>query len=171
MVKAELAKIKDSIDQLVDRIVDARSPALVETYESRIQELDRKRALLVEQQARPFESRGSFDDLFRTAFDYLGNPQKLWVSDRLEDKRAVLKLTFADRLTYERNVGFRTANPTLPFCIFNELGGADCSKEQMVPEELSAWRRKQLIFQANHRLGNSPEASLSQTGFVEKPGR
>ena len=32
-----------------------------------------------------------------------------------EDKRAVLKLIFADRLAYKRNEGFRTANLSLPF--------------------------------------------------------
>ena len=40
---------------------------------------------------------GSFDETLRTAFDFLENPYKLWVSARLEDKRAVLKLTFAER--------------------------------------------------------------------------
>ena len=62
----------------------------------------------------------SFDETLRTALDFLGNPQKLWVSERLEDKRAVLKLAFADRLAYARNEGFRTANLALPF---NVLGG------------------------------------------------
>jgi hypothetical protein len=37
------------------------------------------------------------------------------VSERFEDKRMVLKLAFADNLTYVRNAGFRTANLALPF--------------------------------------------------------
>lgn len=130
VIKVELAKIGQSIDQLVDRIVETTSPTLVQTYEKRIQELDRKRALLADQQANPVGMRGSFDDLFRTALDYLGNPQKLWVSDRWEDKRATLKLTFADRLTYVRNEGFRTAIPTLPFKMLEGLKG---SEMRMVP--------------------------------------
>jgi hypothetical protein len=132
IIKAELAKISQSIEQPVDRVVEANSPALVETYEKRIQALDRKRALLVDEQANPRGSRGSFDELFRTALDYLANPQKLWVSDRIEDKRAVLKLTFADRLTYARNEGFRTAIPTLPFSMLDTLKGPEMG---IVPEE------------------------------------
>jgi hypothetical protein len=39
---------------------------------------------------------------------YLANPCNLWASERLEHKKAVLKLAFADRLTYVRNKGSRT---------------------------------------------------------------
>ena len=48
-------------------------------------------------------------------------------SERLEDRRAVLKLTFADRLRYMRNEGFRTADLSLPF---NFLGGIHGSENQ-----------------------------------------
>jgi hypothetical protein len=68
--------------------------------------------------------RRNFDDAFRTAFDFLLNPCRLWTSGQLENRRAVLKLSFADRLPYARKEGFRTANPSLPFKV---LGGfRDC---------------------------------------------
>ena len=41
-----------------------------------------------------------FDVTVRTALDFLASPCNLWKSDRLEDKHAVLKLAFADRLSY-----------------------------------------------------------------------
>ena len=59
-------------------------------------------------------------DAFRTAFDFLASPWNLWVSDRIEDKRAVLKLVFADHLAYCRKEGVRTAKTTIPI---NALGG------------------------------------------------
>ncbi|RFC00666.1 hypothetical protein B5K08_02040 [Rhizobium leguminosarum bv. trifolii] len=34
---------------------------------------------------------------------------------RLENRRAVLKLSFADRRSYKRNEGFRTADLSFPF--------------------------------------------------------
>ena len=46
------------------------------------------------------------------------NPCYLWESDRIEDKRAVLKLTFAERLAYTRGEGFRTALTSSPFGFF-----------------------------------------------------
>ena len=64
-----------------------------------------------------------FDETLRTALDFLANPWNLWASERLEDKRAVLKLTFADRLAYVRNEGFRTANLALPFKALADLSG------------------------------------------------
>jgi len=42
----------------------------------------------------------SFDEIYRTAMEFLAKPHKLWRSERLEDKMAVLKLKFSDRLAY-----------------------------------------------------------------------
>ena len=64
--------------------------------------------------------------------DFLSNPLKLWNSSRFEDKRAVLKLTFADQLAYKRNEGFRTANFSLPFKL---LGDFSTLENKMVPAE------------------------------------
>jgi hypothetical protein len=44
----------------------------------------------------------SFDETVRTAFGFLASPYQLWTSDRIEDKRTVLKLAFADRLAYAK---------------------------------------------------------------------
>jgi len=51
----------------------------------------------------------------------LGNPQILWSSPRLEDKRAVLKLTFASHLEYVRDEGFRTPETAVPFRVLADL--------------------------------------------------
>lgn len=47
-----------------------------------------------------------FDESFRTAMDFLANPHQLWATGRLEERHAVMKLTFADRLAYVREEGF-----------------------------------------------------------------
>jgi site-specific DNA recombinase len=67
----------------------------------------------------------SFDETVRTAFDFLASPWKLWSSERLEDKRTVLKLAFADRLTYVRNEGFRTPDFSLPFKALGHFNGEE----------------------------------------------
>ena len=67
----------------------------------------------------------SFDDSLRTALAYIGNPGKYWASERFEAKRAVLKLTFSDRLAYVRNSGFRTPNLALPFKALAGICGAE----------------------------------------------
>jgi site-specific DNA recombinase len=75
----------------------------------------------------------SFEDSYRTAFDFLENPIKLWESNKLEDKRAVLKLVFASRLSYHRKTGFRTVKTSIPFSLFNDLDDADPDESEMVP--------------------------------------
>ena len=61
------------------------------------------------------EQLGDFDDSFRTAIDFLSNPHQLWDAGHIEDRHAVMKLTFANRLAYKRGEGFRTPETTLPF--------------------------------------------------------
>ena len=74
----------------------------------------------------------SFGETYRTAFDFLANPCKLWHSPRLEDRRAVLKLVFADKLAYVKNEGYRTAQISMPFKL---LGDMRASKKEMVPRD------------------------------------
>lgn len=40
----------------------------------------------------------SFDETLRTSLDFLANPWNLWASERVEHKKAVLKLVFVDQL-------------------------------------------------------------------------
>ena len=65
----------------------------------------------------------SFDEMFELAITFLGNPQKLWHSERLEDKRTALKLTFEDRLVYQRNIGFRTPKTSIVFKALQDICG------------------------------------------------
>ena len=51
------------------------------------------------------------------------NPQKLWVSERMEDKKAVLRLVFTDKLSYCKDEGFRTAQTTFPITLLGQLDG------------------------------------------------
>lgn len=74
-----------------------------------------------EQLAASGENQPDFDETFRTAMDFLATPWKLWSSDRLEDRQAVLKLAFADNIQYCKEHGFRTAKTTLPFNMLAEI--------------------------------------------------
>lgn len=103
------------------RSVDAQLPSVITAYENRIRKLEAQRIVLQEKIAHCGRPLKSFDDSFRTALDFLGNPMKLWISPRLEDKRTVLKLAFAERLAYTRNEGFRTAVPALPFKVLGDM--------------------------------------------------
>ncbi len=114
-VKHEMLKIEKQIEGLLDRIVEASSPSVISAYENRIAKLEKNKLLMQEKMENGGPSNRPFDELFELALAYLANPLKLWASERLEDKRTVLKLTFAERLAYCRKGGFRTPKTTLPF--------------------------------------------------------
>jgi hypothetical protein len=67
----------------------------------------------------------SFDETLRTSLDFLANPCNLWGSERLEHKKAVVKLAFADRLAYVRNEGFRTPALSLPFKVLADFKSSE----------------------------------------------
>jgi site-specific DNA recombinase len=128
--QSDLQAIEKKVEQLLDRIVDAGSSAVVSAYEKRIRDLEAQKALLSERIAACGRPMQSFDETYRTAFHFLANPWKLWRSDRLEDRRAVLKLVFAEKLAYARNEGYRTPKISLPFKMIGEI---KMLKKEMVP--------------------------------------
>jgi site-specific DNA recombinase len=130
-LEAELVRIKRDTDECVDKLVQTKVQAVVTALEVRIQKLEEEQALTVEKIANCGRPLRSFDDSLRTAVSFLANPYNLWVSPHYEDKKALLKLAFPERLPYARNEGFRTANPSLPFKLLADFSG---QKKEMVPE-------------------------------------
>jgi site-specific DNA recombinase len=129
-LKKELALIERKVDALLDRIVDADSDSIVKAYEKRIRDLETQKAVMRNRIANCGRPLASFSETYRTAFDFLANPCRLWHSEKLEDRRAVLKLVFAERLTYVRGEGYRTAQISMPFKL---MEGIDMKKNGMVP--------------------------------------
>ncbi len=130
-LKAEISKTEHKIVQFLERIVEADSPVLLKTYENQIKKLEEEKTGLkekIENCGRPLKD---FGETFRTAFGFLANPCKLWASDRLEDKRIVLRLVFCTKLPYYRNGGFRTAANSLPFRLLEDLKGGE---SELVPK-------------------------------------
>ena len=120
-LKSELTKVEAQVERFLDQIADTDVPSVISTYETRIRKLEEKKIELsekIENCGRPI--RG-FDETLRTALDFLQNPQILWASDKLEHKRLVQKLVFADRLHYVRKEGFRTPKTTLPFKVLADF--------------------------------------------------
>lgn len=131
-LRHEVTRIERQIEQLVDRIINADSAALTSAYENRVRSLETEKAEIAEKMSNCGRALPDFDDSFRTALEFLKNPKTLWYSKALEDKRALLKLTFADKITYKRNEGFRTAETAAPFRVCAEFTGSDFDKSEMV---------------------------------------
>lgn len=128
-LKAELRKLEAASERLMDRILEADG-SLVASYEKRLSAMERDKVAIREKLAGSVRPAASFDRVYRTAFSFLENPQKLWHSSQLEHRRAVLRMAFKTHLRYRRNEGYRTPKITLPFKM---LGSFDGLKEKMVP--------------------------------------
>lgn len=125
---AEIVSLDRQVAAYLDRVVEASVPSVVAAYENKIAKLEERKLLVQEQIASIGRPRSTFDDTVRTALGFLSSPWNLWSSGVLEARRTVLKLTFARRLAYSRNEGFRTANLSMPF---NVLGGISGSENRM----------------------------------------
>lgn len=117
-LKAELAKIEKSIDQVMDRIVASDNPKLISAYEDRIEKLEEEKAIMRESAENAVAPIATFGETFRTACEFLANPWKLWTSELLEHKRMLLRLVFPERIAYDRKTGLRTAAIAQPLKLF-----------------------------------------------------
>lgn len=124
-LKREVTKIEKQIDGLQNWIVEANLPSVVSAYEKRLARLEQDKLFAQGKLGKTAEPAHSFEQLFELACAFLGSHDKLWESGQLTLQRTVLKLAFAERITYCRETGLRTPKTTLPFTL---LGGGDGSE-------------------------------------------
>ncbi|GEC17506.1 hypothetical protein [Nitrobacter winogradskyi] len=118
-------KIEKQVAALLERILDASLPSVITAYENRIEKLAAEKLLIRERMTETTRPAREFDKTVRTALGFLASPWNLWRSERLEDKRAVLKLAFAMRLQYRCGEGFRTTDLSLPFNMLDQFSSDD----------------------------------------------
>ncbi len=113
----------------MDLIVDSESEALTENLQQKLSKLEYEKVLLQEKAEQKAEPKRPFSRISRTSLDFLKNPMKLWLSEHLEDKRAVLKLVFSEPFAYSRFSGTRTPQTT---SVFKTFEGFDVLKKELV---------------------------------------
>jgi site-specific DNA recombinase len=92
-------QIEQMVAKAVKDVVEATVPSAITRYEQRIAQLEKEKLLMTETLFTT-PPQGRFEELFEHALNFLSNPYKLWDFGQLAHKRTVLKLAFADRLTY-----------------------------------------------------------------------
>lgn len=135
-----LRSLEARINALVDRIVKATQPTLIDAYERELAKLESQRLTILAEIESLSDKRKdqapNFEDAYRTSMRFLANPCYLWESSHILHKRTAVKLTSGDSLTYDRKSGYRTANLSLPFQIIQRLSDrkeqAFIENEQMV---------------------------------------
>ncbi len=131
-IKLKVVAAEKKISALLDRVMASESQTVIARYEQEIEKLERDRLVLVEKTTRCGTALPDYDASFRTAFDFLANPYKLWINGSFEDKRVVLKLTLDSYLKYDWTEGVRTPQISLPF----KALGPHCDRDEVLAEEV-----------------------------------
>lgn len=131
-LKREKMRIEKQIGSLVDRIVVTDSASVIAAYERKIADLEKQKLMTEEKLHTGTAPVRSFEQMFELALGFLSNPQKLWNSEHIEDKRTVLRLAFDERIAYCRESGLRTPKTTLPFKVLGDLCGEECKMAETV---------------------------------------
>ncbi len=73
--------------------------------------------------------------MYRTALTFLANPYQLWACGGYQEKRAVVKMAFPERLVWDRLGMYRNTQRSVPFnvVLFRILEDFSKNKE-MVPK-------------------------------------
>ncbi len=125
LLRREVTTTDKSMGLLVDRVANSSNPQLVQVYEARLIDLQREKAALIEKIENSEKAMPNFDTTLRTAIAFLASPWKLWETGKVEDRRAVRKLVFTEHLQYSPELGFRTAETTLPFKVLADMAAQD----------------------------------------------
>lgn len=117
--KQEALDAEKEIGQLIDKIMKASNDRVIQAYETRIGELEKRKLLAAEKTAQTLPSKHRFNEMLELSLLFLTNPYKLWTSGKFELQRTVLKLAFTGPILYNRNQDARTPLKALPHKAFH----------------------------------------------------
>ncbi len=118
-----IKKLDIEIRNLLSRVEKASNETVIKKYEERIEELEKERVCLCAKMKREEDKDYNFGTALNLVVDFIKNPLKQWENNDLTIRRMVLKLVFAKKITYERELGFGTADFSLPYQLI-------CSSEE-----------------------------------------
>ncbi len=120
MLNSQLIDVDHKIEKLIDLIIESKSPSVTQSFERRMKNLEHEKLLIDEKIAKSSQSTKEYSGSLRTILKFLENPYVLYNTRVLANQRAVLKLVFADNLTWLLGHGLRTINMSL---LFKDLEG------------------------------------------------
>ncbi|GFE65539.1 recombinase family protein [Litoreibacter roseus] len=127
--RVELKAVNGKIEDLLDRIVEARSDSVISAYESRIEKLEREKIRLAEKAGAPLPNEARFEECIELSLKVLSRPWEIYKNGSYAVRQTVLRLVFSKPLTYSHEGVYGTVETTLPFKV---LGGINNEKCEMV---------------------------------------
>lgn len=92
--KRELVRLEKEIESYLDRIMSASNGTIIQRYETKVEKLERKKALMAETVRKQAQPKGSIEEKLEPAIHFLSNPCKIWDNGTIHARRLVLKLAY-----------------------------------------------------------------------------
>jgi DNA invertase Pin-like site-specific DNA recombinase len=119
-LEAQLDAKEKEHAKLVRRAIEIDNTAIAKGIGLELEKVEREQLILREKIAQGIEPKRSFGDVFELAMQFLSNPQGIWENGNIQMRRLVLKLTFTERMAYDREKGFLNPKKAFPFRILEE---------------------------------------------------
>lgn len=113
-----LDDIRSKMRNLLSRLSKTENENLIQAYEKEVENLTNEERDLENQLIVMRSRKPEFGTALDTTFSFLKNPYLYWMKDDIKAKHLVLKLVFAERISYDRENGFGTAKFSLPLRVF-----------------------------------------------------
>lgn len=94
-------------------------------YEKRIEQLDREKIVLTERASKAVLPQERLEDCIELALEFVSNPWNFYQNGGPDERRAVLKLAFAEPLRYGQNGAYGTPKFSFPFLYLSEKSGKE----------------------------------------------
>ena len=127
--QSQLKATEKQIEELLDRIVDAKSNSVVAAYEKRIDKLESEKIVLAERASKSVPPKGRLEECIELTLKFLSTPCKIYEKGDFALRQTVLRLAFWEPLRYHPEGGYRNHNFAFPF---KALEGFSIPKSEMV---------------------------------------
>lgn len=111
----------------MELMLNARSESIKETYERKIDSLDKEIKELEQKQS--ITETIDFDIPYRTALEksmtMLKSPYKIWTSLTFDEKHKLFYFIFQEKLRYSHNEGYRTAKSYCYIRLFEQFDASN----------------------------------------------
>ncbi|EBA04043.1 hypothetical protein RB2150_06068 [Rhodobacterales bacterium HTCC2150] len=124
-----IVDVNRQLENMLDRIVEAKSTSVVSAYETRIDKLERDKLVLNDRIEKSVPPKGRLEDCIELSLKFLSSPWNIWKNGDFVMRQAVLRLAFAEPLRYSQNGVYETPKFSFPFKFLGEFSG---SKSEMV---------------------------------------
>ena len=104
-----IREIDKKVDNFVNKIEKTENDTLVKVYENKIDIWEKEKKSILGKLSSFKKHPVSFGTALERVLNFIKNPYSIWSKDSLNDKRLVLKLIFAEDLSYDQKNGFGTA--------------------------------------------------------------